>query len=333
MSHAGVKNARKGCNVGNNATTRSPPAFGGSGPAFTRVKAEVDVVAAKLRRLRALYEGSATSPPEGMRFRVVAELLSTGEIAYLITIGCEIPGVVSLPWAEYSSVDLELRFKSLLNLSSEIQTAVRRAPDRLGRVIDPSEASRMRGTKEWDTLLLSGSSYGKVPAAARLAMKGLTAPAPGSTTRTPAGTTRLPVAQPPVYSASPPMPAQDWADEVNEEAELVRALPISGPKRASPPGNQAATAYSPPQATPGAATYAALSPGWKPAASAHNAPRLGNGLGSATMVAPASSTARPSPPPAVPLPQSVMPAAVPLPSTRGPVKSVPAPTTVAGGGS
>jgi len=96
---------------------------------------------------------------DGQRFRVRAEILDNSEDYITVQMGCYLEGVVNLPWAEYSSADLEIRYGSQLDLARKIRTMVRRSLERLGFELDARTAMQYRGTAEETQLLMSNKEW------------------------------------------------------------------------------------------------------------------------------------------------------------------------------
>jgi len=131
-----------------------------------------DTIKSHLMSLRNRYEDICDAPDaHGNRFRVRAEILLSGEEYYTVEIGCVVQGVLNLPWAEYGSADLEIRFGSQIDRARSIKTMVRRSSDRLGREINIADALLLEGTDASRRLLMSNKEYSKLPAAERLGAK------------------------------------------------------------------------------------------------------------------------------------------------------------------
>jgi len=130
---------------------------------FSFPRKEKDSFRSKLRELTDRYRPICSEPPSGQRFRVRGEILPDGEDYFTVEFHCKMEGVIDLPWAEYSSADLQIRYGSALGLVRQVHTAVRRAPERLGIDINVYTALKMRGKPSWDRLQMSSKDFKALP--------------------------------------------------------------------------------------------------------------------------------------------------------------------------
>jgi hypothetical protein len=103
--------------------------------------------------------GDVCDAVDGQRFRVRAEILDNHEDYITVQMGCYLEGVITLPWAEYSSATLEIQWGSRLDLARKVKTMIRRSADRLGYSITAADALRLRGSDEETHLLMSNKEW------------------------------------------------------------------------------------------------------------------------------------------------------------------------------
>jgi len=134
-------------------------------PTFTSKRGEVDPFRAMLLKLRARYEPSSMSPPENGRFRVRGEVLPHGENYFTVEMGCIVKGVINMPWGEYPSSELEIRWGSKLELARLVLLAVNRSQDRIGKETSPESALRIKAERPdlWKILTMSAKDYKSLP--------------------------------------------------------------------------------------------------------------------------------------------------------------------------
>lgn len=131
-------------------------------------KKDKDDIRSKILRLREKYSSLCGDAPEGHRFRVRAEILPNGEDYMTVEMGCHVDGYLTIPWAEYASTDLEIRFGSQLERISSVQIMVRRSPDRLGYALSIPQALRIpKDSADYRRLLLSNKEFSRLPAQER----------------------------------------------------------------------------------------------------------------------------------------------------------------------
>jgi hypothetical protein len=133
-----------------------------------------DPFKSKLLELTARYKPLCGDVPEGHRFRVRGEILSDREDYFTVEFHCVMPGVINLPWAEYSSAELLIRHGPALELAEQVQKAVRRCPDRMGREITVSQAANLRVSRPdvWKRLTMSSKDYKSLPKEERTSRQG-----------------------------------------------------------------------------------------------------------------------------------------------------------------
>jgi hypothetical protein len=139
-----------------NSSAAQPQAPMGAQPPFPRK--EKDDLRSKIMKAKARYEDLCDSV-DGHRFRVRAEILDNREDYITVEIGCELQGVISLPWAEYSTATLEIAYGSRLDLARKVKMMIRRSPERLGYDLDVVSALAMRGTDGEAHLLMSNKDW------------------------------------------------------------------------------------------------------------------------------------------------------------------------------
>jgi len=222
----------------NTAPSATPPAGNPAG-ASPYVRKEKDGLRSRLRSLRERYEPLCSPPPVGKRFRVRAEILPDGEDLFTVELHCQLEGVINLPWAEYTSADLQIRYGSELELYESVQKAIRRAPERVGREIsayDALEAKRDHPKTIWARLLMSSKEYKNLPREEREAGVGRPQPAmsSGGYHQTRSDEARASMERTFRRSQVPPEDPKrrSWSDEVEDEIPLP---PASGKTRADAP--------------------------------------------------------------------------------------------------
>jgi hypothetical protein len=282
MSNARTKSrnpATKGRENSRSDATKAP----GARPPFPLAKPKDDL-RSKLLKYKGLYESLATVS-DSHRFRVIAEVLPSGEDYIQISFGCVIPGVLEIPWREYPATGLEVTYGPKLAMAQRVMTMSRRSLDRLGVSYTPAQALGLDGTEDGKYLLMSNSEYGKLSASTRL---GRANPASqGSSLGRGIGRHGLP--NPTLGSGS-----RRWSDEMDEVAPHLTP-PASVAPRATTSGGG-----SPPYHGGGVSTANHLAP-------------PGPGLPAGTMV-PLPTTANSR---AAPLPSTVATRSVPAPTTQG----------------
>jgi hypothetical protein len=119
---------------------------------------EKDDLRSKIMKAKSRYE-DLCDVVDGQRFRVRAEILDNSEDYITVQMGCNLPGVVTLPWAEYSSADLEIRYGSSLDLARKVKMMIRRSVERLAITLDVQSALQLRGTDAEKRLLMSSKEW------------------------------------------------------------------------------------------------------------------------------------------------------------------------------
>lgn len=171
MSNAGNKNQnsgpRLGPKVGKQLAVKQLPS-GPMGPSpmglqLGRGIPAKDDMRSRIIKLTQRYRGSATEDSSNV-FRVRAEILYSGEEYYTVNFGCSIGnGLISVPWKEYPSAELEIKFGKVIERADAVQTAVRRSSDRLGRELTAEEAVSLEGTEIFRFLLKSSKDFKSLP--------------------------------------------------------------------------------------------------------------------------------------------------------------------------
>jgi hypothetical protein len=131
---------------------------GPQGPQWPFPRKEKDDLRTKIIKAKSRYEELCDSA-DNQRFRVRAEILDNSEDYITVQMGCNMRGVITLPWAEYSSADLEIRFGSQLDLVRKVKMMMRRSVERLGYSLGIQDALDMRGTADADQLLMSNKEW------------------------------------------------------------------------------------------------------------------------------------------------------------------------------
>jgi len=161
MSNAGSKNQRTRGHAPGKPKKGSPSLTKGVNP-YPILKKDKDDLRSKILKLTEKYKSLCSSPPEGKRFRVRAEILLSGEEYLTVEMSCQVANVIQLPWAEYGSAELEIRYGSQLERLRTVLMMVRRAPGRLGKIgYNLTDAVRDLGTPTEKWLSLSGKDYDK----------------------------------------------------------------------------------------------------------------------------------------------------------------------------
>jgi hypothetical protein len=177
----------------------------------------------RIVKLSETYRGVCDEPVGNHRFRVRAEVLLSGEEYYTIEFGCVIENLVQVPWGEYSSADLEIKFGAQVERAKHLKTMVRRSSDRLGRKISFQEALRLEGSDIGKNLLLSNKDYSNLSREARDSIKESQAVVnpPAAQNRGSEGSKSLPYYEARAAEAKlqmqkeaskPPSPTKRWSD-------------------------------------------------------------------------------------------------------------------------
>jgi len=152
---------------------------------FSSQKPEKDAFRSKLRELAEVYKPLCNVEPTGaQRFRVRGEILPHGEDYFTIEFGCKVDQIIDLPWGEYPSMELQIRYGSAIELTKLVQIAVRRS-DRIGREsLSVAEALRLKRSDPhlWGRLMMSAKDFKNLPRVERDAgAVAVPAAAPGRT--------------------------------------------------------------------------------------------------------------------------------------------------------
>jgi hypothetical protein len=137
---------------GNTTNTRGPA----GPPPYARK--EKDDLRSKIMKAKSRYEDLCDAV-EGQRFRVRAEILENNEDYITVEMGCNLEGVIRLPWQEYASATLEIQYGSKLDLARKVKTMIRRSTERLGYQLDVRSAVALRGSAEESQLLMSNKEW------------------------------------------------------------------------------------------------------------------------------------------------------------------------------
>jgi hypothetical protein len=174
MSNAGKNQKPSGDKPQKKPRAAAPSNLAPMGAAFSRPAK--DDMRSRIIKLTERYR-SVCDESDSHRFRVRAEVLFSGEEYFTVDFGCSINGLIDVPWKEYPSTELEIQFGRKIERAQHILTAVRRAPDRIGRAISVSHALSMEKSGVFQILLKSSKDYKSISQETRDAYKGVVAPA------------------------------------------------------------------------------------------------------------------------------------------------------------
>jgi len=163
MSNARHKTrAQEGANPPKQAKAKQASPSAPMGAIFGAKRTQDDL-RSKLRKFTESYKDLCDAATGDNRFRVRAEILPNSEEYITIEMGCNVPGIIEMPWKERSSSDVEIRYGSQLERYRNVLMIIRRSNDRLGYQLDTRGAVGILGTDAAKRLLMSNKDFNKLP--------------------------------------------------------------------------------------------------------------------------------------------------------------------------